>query len=431
MAIHNLVRGDLSETFKFDLWLGVLAGLFFVAISAIRHDYAIAFYVNIETRLRRSFAPWCSAFIIALVIALSLLPPTGHLPLLIASFFVIGFAGVGAARMTLAYGVRTRAAQGRIAAKRLFLIGLEAELDAFTKRFEAHCVGMHIVAAAVLRGSQSLTEDLALARAYARILAPDEVFVLVPWSDQAMIEATINAFLGLPAAIHLGPEKILDRFANARIAKMGPISSLNLVDHPLSPQARFVKRSFDLIFASFGVIILAPLLLLVAAAIKLDSRGPIIFRQNRYGFNQQPFRIFKFRSMHTCEDSSQLVQVTSRNDARLTRVGAFLRRYNIDELPQLLNVIRGDMSLVGPRPMAIVHDQMFERSIAFYARRHNMKPGITGWAQINACRGGVSEEKMRARIAFDLYYIDHWSPWLDIKILWLTLVSNRAYVDAF
>ena len=429
-AVH-IWRGDFSLTYESYFRLGVLAGLIFVGIGAIRQDYAIAHYLNVATQMRRSFAPWSGAFITALVITLSLMPPASYMPLLIASFFIIGFAGVSTARIGLAYRVRARAAQGRVVAKRLFLIGLEDELEAFTKRFEPHRFGMQIVAASVLRGPQSLTEDLTLARAYARILEPDDVFVLLPWSNQEMIETTINAFLGIPAAIHLGPEQILSRFATARIAKIGPISSLNLVDQPLSPQARFVKRLFDLVCASLALIIFAPLFLLVAAAIKLDSPGPIIFRQNRYGFNQQPFRILKFRSMYTCEDGSKLVQITSRSDARLTRVGAFIRRYNIDELPQLLNVLLGDMSLVGPRPMAVVHDQMFEPGIAFYARRHNVKPGITGWAQVNGCRGGVNEEKMRARIAHDLYYIDHWSLWLDIEILWRTLFSKKAYVDAF
>ena len=429
-AVHNHWRAGFNQTVEANFQLGILAGLFFVGISAIRHDYAIGLYLNVKSQLRRSFAPWCSAFIIALVIALSLMPPASHMPWLIASFFLIGFAGVSAVRIGLAYHIRASAAQGQVVAKRLFLIGLEAELDAFTKRFDTHHFGMHIVAASVLRGPQSLTEDLALARAYARILEPDDVIVLLPWSDREMIETTINAFLGIPAAIHLGPEQVLERFANARVAKIGPVSSLNLVDHPLSPQAQFAKRLFDLVFASLGLVILAPLFLLVAAAVKLSGPGPIIFRQNRYGFNQQPFRIFKFRSMSTCEDNSKLVQITSRSDPRLTRVGAFIRRYNIDELPQLLNVVFGDMSLVGPRPMAVAHDQMFERSIALYARRHNVKPGITGWAQVNGCRGGVDEGKMRARIAHDLYYIDHSSLWLDIQILWLTIVSKKAYVDA-
>ncbi|MGO9134041.1 MAG: exopolysaccharide biosynthesis polyprenyl glycosylphosphotransferase [Methylovirgula sp.] len=427
--LHHFAYRNLALDFHLQMCL--LVSFLFVAISAMGDDYAIGQYLSAKDQFRRSFVPWCTAFATTLVVSLLVGSPNRLSLLPTPSLFLVGFAGVGVARQALAYRIQARAAQGRIAAKRLFLIGFESELESFTKGWEPHRFGMHIVAASVLRGPDSLAEDLTLARAYARILVPDDVFVLVPWSDKATIEATIDAFLGIPAAIHLGPEKVLERFADPRIAKIGPITCLNLVDHPLSPAALVVKRLFDLVLATAALIILAPLFLIVAIAIKCDSPGPIIFRQNRYGFNQEPFKIFKFRSMTTCEDNAQLVQVTSRTDARVTRVGAFLRSHNIDELPQLLNVILGQMSLVGPRPMAVVHDQMFERRIALYARRHNVKPGITGWAQINGCRGGLSEDKIRARIEHDLFYIDNWSLWFDINILWRTLTSKEAYIDAF
>jgi Undecaprenyl-phosphate glucose phosphotransferase len=430
-ALHDFAHAQLGMRLNFHLQMSCLLALLFVAISAMQNDYSIAHYLNSEKQFRRPFVPWCTAFAITLAVALSVASPVNEQLLPTTSLFVIGVVAVGFSRQCLALCVRVRAAQGHIIARRIFLIGFESDLEAFTKSWEPHNFGMQIVAASVLRGPESLHEDLALARAYARILTPDDVFVLVPWSDKTTIEATVDAFLGVPAALHLGPEKILNRFSDARITKIGPITSVNLVDHPLSPSARFVKRAFDLVLACLGLVALMPLLLIVAAAIKLDSPGPIIFRQNRYGFNQRPFRIFKFRSMSICEDNSKVVQITSPDDPRVTRVGAFLRRHNIDELPQLLNVILGDLSLVGPRPMAVVHDQMFERIIQLYARRHNVKPGITGWAQINGCRGGLSEEKIRSRIAHDLYYIDHWSLWFDIKILWLTVASKQAYTDAF
>ena len=179
----------------------------------------------------------------------------------------------------------------------------------------------------------------------------------------------------------------------------------------------------------YAVTSLALLLIAVAALIWLDSPGLVLFVQRRYGFNQQPFRMFKFRSMHTLEDDSKLTPVCP-NDVRVTGFGNFMRRHNIDELPQLLNVLRGEMSLVGPRPHALAIDQKFEQRIALYARRHNVKPGITGWAQINGFRGLMSEERMRARVEHDLYYIDHWSMWLDIEILWLTATSKKAYTNA-
>jgi len=169
---------------------------------------------------------------------------------------------------------------------------------------------------------------------------------------------------------------------------------------------------------------------LVSLAIRLDSPGPVFFLQRRYGFNQEPFRIFKFRSMRTLDEGRHIPQAMA-DDPRITRVGRFLRRTNIDELPQLFNVLSGEMSLVGPRPHALAHDQMYEQAIAFYARRHNVKPGITGWAQVNGLRGDTAAEgKMRSRVEHDLWYIDNWSMMLDLRILWLTIFSKKAYRNA-
>ena len=153
--------------------------------------------------------------------------------------------------------------------------------------------------------------------------------------------------------------------------------------------------------------------------------------QRRYGFNQKPFRIIKFRTMRALDDGAVVAQAT-RDDPRLTRIGRWLRRWNIDEIPQLFNVLTGDMSLVGPRPHALSHDHEFERRISLYARRHNVKPGITGWAQINGFRGEIdNEEKLRKRVEYDLFYIDNWSLWLDLKIIARTVLSPTAYRNAY
>jgi lipopolysaccharide/colanic/teichoic acid biosynthesis glycosyltransferase len=170
--------------------------------------------------------------------------------------------------------------------------------------------------------------------------------------------------------------------------------------------------------------------LALALAIKLDSPGPVFFRQQRHGFNKETFGIWKFRTMTVSEDGDDVRQAR-RNDVRITKLGAKLRRYNIDELPQLINVLLGEMSLVGPRPHAIIHDNAFEANVALYARRHNVLPGITGWAQVNGFRGETdTQEKITQRIEHDLYYIDNWSLALDLWILVLTLVSRKAYANA-
>ncbi len=157
----------------------------------------------------------------------------------------------------------------------------------------------------------------------------------------------------------------------------------------------------------------------------------MLFRQRRNGFNQREFRVFKFRTMTTLDDGA-VVRQAQVNDIRVTRIGRLLRRTNLDELPQLLNVIMGDMSLVGPRPHAVAHNSEYEERIRLYARRHNVKPGITGWAQVNGLRGETSTlDKMERRVEHDLYYIDHWSVRFDLKIMLMTLFSPRSYRNAY
>jgi exopolysaccharide biosynthesis polyprenyl glycosylphosphotransferase len=200
---------------------------------------------------------------------------------------------------------------------------------------------------------------------------------------------------------------------------------------PLTLRDRVVKRAFDLIAGSAILLACLPLFLLIALCIKLDSRGPVMFRQRRHGFNQHEFRIFKFRTMTTLDDGDVIRQAT-RNDMRITRVGRFLRRTNIDELPQLFNVIAGQMSLVGPRPHAVAHNNEYSEKIRLYARRHNVKPGITGLSQVNGLRGETdSIEKMRHRVEADLHYIDNWSLFLDIKIMVLTISSRKSFQNAY
>jgi exopolysaccharide biosynthesis polyprenyl glycosylphosphotransferase len=224
---------------------------------------------------------------------------------------------------------------------------------------------------------------------------------------------------------------VLHKFEEARLSTLGPLASLQLTRRPLTRREIIQKRLFDLVFAAAALLVSTPLLILVALLIKLDSPGPIFFVQRRFGFNQQPFRIIKFRSMRTLDDGA-VIQQARPDDPRLTRIGRWLRRWNIDEIPQLFNVLTGDMSLVGPRPHALSHDREYEHRISLYARRHNMKPGITGWAQIHGLRGETdTDEKMRKRVEYDLFYIDNWSLWLDLKIIARTVLSRTSYQNAY
>ena len=190
------------------------------------------------------------------------------------------------------------------------------------------------------------------------------------------------------------------------------------------------KRWFDLVVSAITLLLLAPLFAVIALAIKHESKGPVFFRQRRRGYNTAEFKIWKFRTMTTLEDGDVIEQV-KQNDGRVTTVGRLLRRTSLDELPQLVNVLMGEMSLVGPRPHAVAHDRSFEKRIADYPRRLNVKPGITGWAQVNGFRGAtMTDEAMRQRVDHDLFYIDNCSLGFDLYILLLTVISPKTSRNA-
>lgn len=214
------------------------------------------------------------------------------------------------------------------------------------------------------------------------------------------------------------------------IVPLGSGNSLRLLSAPMNASGRFLKRGFDILAAGAGLLLLSPVLLLVAATVRLTSPGPALFLQERRGFNGRNFRIYKFRSMRVME-SGHAMRQAQKNDPRITPVGAFIRRTSIDELPQLINVLKGEMSLVGPRPHAISHDDELSGKFELYAQRQRIKPGITGWAQVNGFRGDTStQEKIEARTLHDLYYAENWSLLLDIWIVFLTVFSARTRQNA-
>jgi polysaccharide biosynthesis protein PslA len=217
------------------------------------------------------------------------------------------------------------------------------------------------------------------------------------------------------------------RFADRRVTMRAGVPMLTLFDRPISGWSYVFKLIEDQLIALAALAFLAPLMILIAAAIKLDSPGPILFRQRRLGFNDRLIEVWKFRSMRSeCADKNAVLQ-TTRNDPRVTRLGRFLRKSSIDELPQLFNILRGEMSIVGPRPHAIAtkaEGKLFQDVVDRYAARHRVKPGITGWAQVNGWRGETDTiDKIQKRVECDLYYIDNWSVWLDLYIIARTFVA--------
>ena len=255
------------------------------------------------------------------------------------------------------------------------------------------------------------------------------IIIALPASDKQAIQTAVKSLASYSAELLLCSD--LSQFpvsvSGSRTLGNLRMDVINVV--PGSEFSRLAKPLLDYALAGIGLIALAPFLAVVALAIKLDSPGPVFFRQRRYGQNNRIFRIFKFRTMTVAEDGQVVVQA-KRNDVRVTRVGRFLRRTSLDELPQLLNVLSGDMSLVGPRPHALAHDEAFEEQLDLFSRRRRVRPGITGWAQVNGYRGETRTiEDILARMQHDLYYIDNWSIWLDLEIIARTLIvaTRRAY----
>lgn len=266
----------------------------------------------------------------------------------------------------------------------------------------------------------------------AQIRTFDEVVVALPWAGGGAITAVLKKLKTVPVNVKICPEHVGWSLPTIGFHALGGIPMLTALERPLSGWSLVVKAVEDRVLSAIALLVFAPLLAAIAIAIKLDSPGPVLFRQKRYGFANNEFTVFKFRTMRHRPVEEPDVPQARRNDPRITRLGAFLRRSSLDELPQLLNVLIGDMSLVGPRPHAVAHNVQFAQVIDDYLSRHRVKPGITGWAQINGLRGETdTPEKMRARVEHDLYYIDNWSLLLDLKILLLTplrgFVNKNAY----
>jgi polysaccharide biosynthesis protein PslA len=253
----------------------------------------------------------------------------------------------------------------------------------------------------------------------------DQVILALPDIKQDRLEYIVEALSAAAIDICILPREMIALQARYRVNFLGSLPVFAIWQQPIRDVDGLLKELIDRSVALLALIPLSPLLLLVAAAIRIESKGPIIFRQKRFGFNNNEISVLKFRSMYTDRQDVSGAQRTQKNDARVTRVGRFIRRTSIDELPQLFNVLNGEMSLVGPRPHATqmkVGDRYYFDAVRGYAARHRVKPGITGLAQVRGLRGEIAtNERARKRVEYDIYYIEHWSPLLDLRIIIETL----------
>jgi len=440
LSYQLIVYHDTGDSLS-HLKVGLISAVIFVIPNVFRGEYSLPNFFTFKPHLRRSIQLWNVTFVCLLALGflaqITVVYSRGWILIFYALTICVLLALRYAYVQMTVFGSRT----GLISAQRIFLVGAGRHIEDFVTRYGPRKFGINIVGCHFLTPLEAqarlevrnaaLARDLEQVIAGARVLQPEAILLVMPWHDTDTIDRCAETLRQLPVELHLGPEHILDRFEQVQLLKIGPISSLQLRRMPLSRLELLEKRALDLLFASVALLLLTPLLVMVAVLIKLDSPGPVFFLQRRLGFNQNPFQIIKFRSMRTCEDGP-VVRQARKNDPRVTRIGRWLRRWSLDEVPQLLNVIKGDMSLVGPRPHALSHDHEFERRISTYARRHNVKPGITGWAQIHGLRGETdTDDKMRRRVEHDLHYIDNWSVWLDLQILIRTVISPATYRNAY
>jgi Undecaprenyl-phosphate glucose phosphotransferase len=263
----------------------------------------------------------------------------------------------------------------------------------------------------------------------------DQVIVALPWTADTRLREVVNKLEQTPVPIRLAPDLAAFSFPDRRFTTVGRLPMMQLFERPISGWSFVAKSMEDRLLAGGLLLFFAPLLALVALAIKIDSPGPVFFRQKRYGFNNDLFQCWKFRTMRQDRTDVNAEVLTRRDDDRVTRVGRFLRKTSLDELPQLVNVLKGDMSLVGPRPHATsakAAGRLYEEAVDAYAARHRVKPGITGWAQVNGWRGETDTlEKIERRVEYDLFYIENWSLGLDLKILLRTALVVLGDREAY
>jgi Undecaprenyl-phosphate glucose phosphotransferase len=339
-------------------------------------------------------------------------------------FYFLAPVGLLGVRKTTKVILASAVARGKVGRRDIVLIGDFNELAALEPRDFLAFFGAAQVSHFTLEQSDDplvrASTDIVTINAVANFVRRNdckEILLALPWGDAGRLEFVREHIKSVPVAVRLLPDMRVRSLTNYASSNRQRVLAIEIQRAPLTAAERLVKRVMDVVVAAVALVFFLPVMLLTSVAIKLDSRGPVIFRQNRKGFNGREFVMFKFRTMTVQENGPAVAQAT-REDPRVTPIGRLLRSASIDELPQLLNVLKGEMSLIGPRPHALAHDDYFEKILGDYAFRHHVKPGITGWAQCNGARGATpTVEHISERVKLDLWYINNWSLWLDIQII--------------
>jgi Undecaprenyl-phosphate glucose phosphotransferase len=444
---------DMLLSPRTDKLLSHLAGSLICGISVVQANslfklYDLAQAKRLLPMLDRVFSAQVLAFGWIAIVALLIEAPVAYPSIWKVGLFVLSFLFVSSGRVALKRLAATLGKYGLLS-RNIVIVGAGEHGETLVEKLERSggpwtrilCVFDDRAHSAVRRTPVEVggrypvmgtTRDLV---AFSRRVRVDEIFVALPWTAEARINDIVNMIQVVPANIHLCPDVLRHSMINRRLAALDGMPVATLVSKPVSGWGYLTKWVLDKTLAAIGLLLISPLLLIVAAIIKLESPGPVFFRQPRLGFNNKLMMIYKFRSMYHQQSDVSASRLATRNDPRVTPVGRILRRLSIDELPQLINVLNGDMSLVGPRPHAIkakAAGHLYREIVAGYALRHKIKPGITGWAQVSGWRGETdTEEKIIRRVECDMFYMNNWSVLFDLLILVMTVVkapfSRNAY----
>jgi Undecaprenyl-phosphate glucose phosphotransferase len=438
LGYHWITSGTLVNGTAF-AGLGIIVAVNFTAIMTARRNYHLKTLALFTRQVRESVTIWVSVCGILTMVGFTMKTSNEFSRGAAILFFAVGLATLLSFRILVANLISQALANGSFARKNIIIIAEQGRTVSSRSLIELQRYGYCPVKTCEVSRAEiaspgttgSLRSKLADVIQVARDQRIEDIYLLFDWQHHRTIDGILDALAVLPISINLVPDESATRFLNHPIANVGGTWTAELRRAPLSRTELAAKRFFDVSLSTAALLTLLPLMLITALLIKFDSRGPVFFRQKRNGFNGQTFDIFKFRTMHVLEDGPVILQAT-RNDPRVTNLGRWLRRSSIDELPQLFNVIRGEMSLVGPRPHATSHNSEYEKLIANYAFRHHVKPGLTGWAQINGYRGETRRiEQMERRVEHDLWYINNWTPWLDLRIILQTIVVALGQTTAY
>ena len=416
---------------EFHLGAGVTAAVMYLLVGRSTGFYQASEIFSGRRNGRRIVWQWFLASLLLALLAFLFKIGTEFSRGSIICFAALALITLFASRSMMKAALNWAIGQGRIQGRRVVVVGLRDELASVTGADLLRRFGLTEVERIVfqnpgnwsLAGTKGIFASLDRALSVARDRGAGEIVLALCWNDTRNIELIRDRLRDSPLPVQLLPDRKVRYLTENPAFIVNRSLAIEVQRAPLSKLEQSAKRVLDVAVASLAVLVLSPLMLLTALAIKLDSPGPVLFRQLRNGFNARGFLIFKFRTMSVMEEGDNVIQVT-RHDPRVTKFGAVLRATSIDELPQLFNVLLGEMSLVGPRPHAVAHDSHYTQLLSEYAFRHHVKPGITGWAQVNGARGGTAQiGQMKSRLDFDLWYINNWSVGLDLVILLRTLAE--------